>query len=302
VSEIRWPAQIKYIVGNEACERFSFYGMRSILTIFLADYLLATLPAAERAPRAKEIFHLFVMGVYFFPLLGGLIADRWWGKYNTILWLSLLYCAGHACLALSDQAPAGFYFGLFLIALGSGGIKSSVSAFVGDQLTAREKSLAPGIFSAFYWSINLGSFFASLLIPKTLRLYGPRVAFAIPGVLMLIATLIFWWGRRHYKELPPSGHNPHSFLRVVRSALAAPRQTGATGPWLDRALRDHPPEAVEGSKSVIRVLKVFASCPSSGCSSIKKHRPGCYKRRAWSSTWDPSSSSPRSFNSSIPRS
>jgi POT family proton-dependent oligopeptide transporter len=258
-ASLRWPPQIRYIVGNEACERFSFYGMRSILTAFLADYLLLTLPVAERAPRAKEIFHLFVMAVYFFPLLGGYVADRFWGKYNTILWLSLLYCAGHGCLALFDDSPGGFYLGLLLIALGSGGIKSSTAAFVGDQFTAAEKALVPKIFGAFYWSINLGSLAAYLTIPKTLRLYGPRVAFGIPGVLMLVATVIFWLGRRHYRELPPAAHNPHSFLRVVRSALASPRSHG--GSWLDRALARHPREAVEGTKAVLRVLKVFAFVP-----------------------------------------
>ena len=72
---------------------------------------------------AKEVFHSFVIGVYFFPLLGGWLADRFFGKYRTILWLSLVYCVGHACLALFDDNRTGFYTGLFLIALGSGGIK-----------------------------------------------------------------------------------------------------------------------------------------------------------------------------------
>ena len=256
----RWPPQVRYIVGNEACERFSFYGMRSILTAFLVDYLLLTLPIAERAPRAKEIFHLFVTAVFFFPLLGGYLADRFWGKYNTIFWLSLLYCAGHGCLALFDDSPKGFYFGLLLIALGSGGIKSSVAAFVGDQFTAAEKALVPKVFGAFYWSINLGSFAAYLTIPKTLHHYGPRVAFGIPGILMLVATIIFRLGRPYYRELPPAVHNPHSFLRVVRSALALPR-SAAGASWLDRALSRHPREAVEGTKAVFRVLKIFAFAP-----------------------------------------
>jgi POT family proton-dependent oligopeptide transporter len=87
----RLPRQIPYIIGNEACERFSFYGMRNILTQFLAASLLVDL-AAERARQAaaKEVFHVFVMGVYFFPLLGGLVADRLWGKYSTILRISLV--------------------------------------------------------------------------------------------------------------------------------------------------------------------------------------------------------------------
>src|SRR5687767_11501861 len=109
---LRWPPQVKYIIGNEACERFSFYGMRNILTVFLVDYLLITSPVAERAPRGKEIFHLFAMAVYFTPLFGGYLADRYWGKYRTILWLSLVYSAGHALLAVFDDQPSGFYLGL----------------------------------------------------------------------------------------------------------------------------------------------------------------------------------------------
>jgi hypothetical protein len=70
------PRQIRYIIGNEGCERFSFYGMRNILTVFLVSSLLVYLPEADRARGAKDIFHTFVIGVYFFPLLGGWLADR----------------------------------------------------------------------------------------------------------------------------------------------------------------------------------------------------------------------------------
>ncbi len=94
------PKQIRYIIGNEGCERFSFYGMRNILTVFLVSSLLLYLPESERAHGAKDVFHTFVIGVYFFPLLGGWLADRFFGKYNTIFWLSLVYCVGQACLAM----------------------------------------------------------------------------------------------------------------------------------------------------------------------------------------------------------
>src|SRR3954468_11701835 len=114
------PRQIRYIIGNEGCERFSFYGMRNILTVFLVTSLLAYLPEAERGPAAKDVFHTFVIGGYFFPLLGGWLADRFFGKYHTILWLSLVYCVGHLCLALFETSRAGFYTGLSLIALGAG--------------------------------------------------------------------------------------------------------------------------------------------------------------------------------------
>ncbi len=216
----RLPRQVPYIIGNEACERFSFYGMRNILTPFLVSTLLLYAPEAERAGIAKDVFHSFVIGVYFFPLLGGWLSDRYFGKYNTVLWFSLIYCAGHACLAAFEDNRTGFYTGLFLIAFGSGGIKPLVVSFVGDQFDQSNKHLAKIVFDAFYWTINFGSFFASLLMPIFLREYGAAVAFGIPGILMGIATLIFWLGRRDYVRVPPThGADPDSFLNVARTAL-----------------------------------------------------------------------------------
>lgn len=217
----RMPRQIPYIIGTEGCERFSFYGMRNILTMFLATSLLLSTPENLRQGEAKEIFHTFVIGVYFFPLLGGWLADRYFGKYNTTFWLSLVYCAGHACLAIFENNRNGFFTGLFLISLGSGGIKPLVSAMVGDQFNQSNRSLAQKVFDAFYWIINFGSFFASLLMPYFLKQFGGAIAFGIPGILMLIATIVFWAGRRQYVMVPPNANNPDSFLRVVRHALLA---------------------------------------------------------------------------------
>jgi POT family proton-dependent oligopeptide transporter len=169
-----------------------------------------------------------------------------------------LYCAGHACLAAFPDDPRGFYAGLALIALGSGGIKPCVSALVGDQFNEQNKHLVNKVFAVFYWSINLGSFFASMLIPKTLRLWGPAVAFGIPGVLMAIATIVFWLGRNLYVKVPPTGRNPHSFIPVVRSAW---RNRARGRPLLDGARAEHPEEAVEGVKAVFRVLSIFAFIP-----------------------------------------
>ncbi|MBC7991130.1 MAG: MFS transporter [Luteimonas sp.] len=227
----RMPRQIPYIIGNEACERFSFYGMRNILTPFLIGSLLLYAPEAERAGIAKDVFHTFVIGVYFFPLLGGWLSDRFFGKYNTVLWFSLVYCAGHACLAMFEGNRNGFYTGLFLIALGSGGIKPLVVSFVGDQFDQSNKARAKIVFDAFYWTINFGSFFASLLMPIFLRQYGAAVAFGIPGILMFIATVIFWTGRKQYVRVPPAPSNPDSFLNVSISALRA-RQAGQGRPGL----------------------------------------------------------------------
>src|SRR4051812_48739302 len=215
--------------------------MRNILTQFLVSSALLfaateAVPQAEREGAAKEVFHTFVLGVYFFPLLGGWLADRYLGKYRTILYLSLVYCAGHACLAAFESNKLGFFVGLFLIALGSGGIKPCVSAFVGDQFDQTNKSLARVVFDAFYWIINFGSFFASLLMPMFLRDLGPAIAFGIPGLLMFVSTVILWLGRRLYVDVPPAPPHPDSFLRVARTALAAPAPAGAGRPGLLLAL------------------------------------------------------------------
>lgn len=231
----RMPRQIPYIIANEGCERFSFYGMRNILTSFLITTLLMFLPEDMRTGEAKHVFHTFVIGVYFFPLLGGWLADRYFGKYNTVFWLSLVYCVGHACLAIFEDNVNGFYFGLFLIALGSGGIKPLVASFVGDQFDQTNKDKAKIVFDAFYWIINFGSFFASLLMPLLLHNYGPAWAFGVPGILMFIATMVFWSGKKKYVHVPPSPPNPHSFMQVARTALLA-KAPGQGRPGLNIAL------------------------------------------------------------------
>jgi proton-dependent oligopeptide transporter, POT family len=207
---MRMPPGIPYIVGNEAAERFSYYGMRAILVTFMTQYLMNAqgLPDHMGETDAKVWFHLFVSAVYFLPLLGAIIADAFWGKYRTIMVLSLVYCAGHAALALNDTR-AGLFLGLCLIAAGAGGIKPCVSANVGDQFGASNQHLIPRVFSWFYFSINFGSAISTLLIPKILRgqgrFSGPHYAFALPGILMFIATVIFWLGRRKFAHIPPSG-------------------------------------------------------------------------------------------------
>ena len=194
----KMPPGVPYIVGNEAAERFSYYGMRAILFIFMTQYL--NMKDAE----ATGYTHLFFASVYFFPLMGAIVADVFLGKYATIMSLSIVYCLGHLTLALNDSR-AGLALGLTLIAVGAGGIKPCVSANVGDQFGRQNQHLLTRVYLWFYFSINFGSAISMLLIPVFLRKYGPHVAFGTPGLLMFIATWIFWLGRKKFAHVPPAG-------------------------------------------------------------------------------------------------
>lgn len=205
------PTGIPYIIGNEAAERFSFYGMKAALAIFIVQYLhlltdVPTDPISEATSTAWV--HNFVSWVYLTPLLGAFISDRYFGKYKTIISLSLVYCAGHFVLAFMGVAGPPKWFllaGLGLITLGAGGIKPCVSAHVGDQFGPNNQHLLTKVFNWFYFSINLGAAVSSILIPWTLEWFGPHWAFGIPGILMALATLAFWMGRNKFVHIPPAG-------------------------------------------------------------------------------------------------
>ena len=210
------PPGVPYIIGNEAAERFSYYGMKSVLTVFMAHYLLnqSGVLAPMSDNQAYMYSHVFVLGVYALPVLGAILADGFFGKYRTILSLSIVYCLGNltlACMATTWGIAIGqrtmLAIGLFLICLGAGGIKPCVSANVGDQFGESNKHLLSKMFGWFYFSINAGSFISSILCPWLLAnpKWGPGWAFGIPGIAMLIATLFFWGGRNRMVHVPPAG-------------------------------------------------------------------------------------------------
>jgi len=232
------PPGIPYIVGNEFAERFSFYGMRSILLVYMTMYLAQPDGSLDvfGNKEAEAWVHLFVGSAYLFPILGGLLSDAFLGKYRTILILSLVYCLGHACLALMGwygETKTVLLLGLLLIAFGSGGIKPCVSAHVGDQFSPANLNLLPRVFGWFYISINVGAFCSGLLTPFLLEarleevtmgakiypyfqwlvgsrgegelIFGHHYAFGLPGILMALATLLFWMGRHHFAHIPTAG-------------------------------------------------------------------------------------------------
>ncbi len=206
VASLKMPGGISYIIVNDVAERFSFYGVRAILVIFMTQYLMTGdgFSNTYSEEDATSYFHLFAATAYFLPIFGAILSDAWLGKYRTIIFLSLIYCAGHLSLAL-DDTRIGLFLGLTFIALGSGGIKPSVASHVGDQFGKSNQHLLSRAFSWYYLGINIGSSTSSLLIPWLLENYGASVAFGVPGLFMLAATLTFWMGRHKFVHIPPAG-------------------------------------------------------------------------------------------------
>jgi len=201
----RLPGGIPYIISNEAAERFSFYGMKAALAIFLANYLGALGGNNLSESTATAYVAWFNTAVYLTPLVGAIVADAFFGKYRTIVTLSIVYCFGHLCLAfmgVGGVVQLWLLGGLGLIAVGAGGIKPCVSAHVGDQFGSRNQHHLTTVFNIFYFSINFGAVVSNLLIPWILKWHGPHWAFGIPGVLMALATLFFWMGRRKFAHIP----------------------------------------------------------------------------------------------------
>jgi proton-dependent oligopeptide transporter, POT family len=203
----RMPRSIPFIVANEFAERFCFYGINSILTVYMTQFL--RLGDAD----ATTWHSLFKSGAYFSPLIGAIISDVFWGKFRTIMVFSMAYAAGCVILALVPGST-GLLLGLFLVALGTGGIKPCVSTNVGDQFTSKNQHLIERAFSYFYLAINAGSSISIFFCPVLLKHYGRFFAFGMPAAMMLVATAVFWAGRNKYAVVPPAGK---AWLRDVLS-------------------------------------------------------------------------------------
>jgi POT family proton-dependent oligopeptide transporter len=204
----KMPPGIPFIVANEFAERFCFYGINAILSLYLTSYL------HFGDAHANVWQSLFKMGAYCSPLIGAVVADVLWGKFRTIMVFSLVYSAGCAVVAFGATSTTTLAIGLGLVALGTGGIKPCVSTNVGDQFTSRNQHLIERAFSYFYFSINAGSSISIYFCPVLLADGHPKLAFGVPAAMMLVATLVFWLGRNRFVVVPPAGRQ---WLRDIGS-------------------------------------------------------------------------------------
>ncbi|XP_014274042.1 peptide transporter family 1 isoform X1 [Halyomorpha halys] len=264
--KLKYPKSVFFIIVNEFCERFCYYGMRGVLALYLKD----SLQYSEN--NATIIYHMFVMLCYFSPVFGGIMADAWLGKYNTILYVSLIYAAGNIVLsfgsveALSIPHKELSILGLILIAVGTGGIKPCVSSFGGDQfvLPQQERQLQR-FFSVFYFSINAGSVLSSFLTPM-LREYhclGSNedcypLAFGLPAALMIASVVIFIMGSPMYKKNSPQGNIAIQVSGCISHAVA--NKIGSKENkkhWLDYAEDRYNSKLIADIKVLLRIIYLF---------------------------------------------
>ena len=262
-----FPKAVYFIIGNEFCERFSFYGMKTILFKYFTGFL------QFKESNATAAVHGFVMLAYFFPLIGGILSDTRWGRFRTIIYLSLIYCLGNIIMAVTaipkvTGSPPhwwGAAAGLVLLAVGTGGIKPCVSAFGGDQFEPTQTGQIQLFFSAFYFAVNLGSLLSTFITPeiRATQCFGYTecysLAFALPALLMIVATIIFISGSSIYKKIPPSGNVMLKVSQVIMRGMSTPTRRGDH--WLDSTVAEYGDQMVQDSKKLLSIIFIFIPLP-----------------------------------------
>jgi len=270
--KLPYPKQVWFIVGNEFCERFSYYGMKAVLAIYLKSKL------GFSEDSSTVIYHAFSGLCYFTPIFGAMLADQFFGKFKTIFWISLIYVLGHLLKTLASVTPLGLppvefsLTGLLLIALGTGGIKPCVAAFGGDQfkLPEQERQLQT-FFSVFYFSINAGSLISTFITPifrQDIQCFGDdtcySLAFGVPAVLMLIATGILVMGKSQYIHKPPQGSVLTKVFGSIWYATKKRIQSSSSEKpehWLDHAKGKYSAQLIADTKILLKLLVLYLPLP-----------------------------------------
>uniref|UniRef100_A0A1A7XL39 Solute carrier family 15 (H+/peptide transporter), member 2 n=3 Tax=Iconisemion striatum TaxID=60296 RepID=A0A1A7XL39_9TELE len=268
-----YPLSICFIVVNEFCERFSYYGMKAVLTLYFLSYL------KWDKDLSTAVYHAFSGLCYFTPILGALIADSWLGKFKTIIYLSIVYVIGHVVKSVGAIPTVGnkdvhialSMLGLILIALGTGGIKPCVAAFGGDQFDEENMKQRQKFFSIFYMSINAGSLLSTLITPVLrggVKCFGEdcyALAFGVPAALMMVALVVFIFGSSLYKKNPPQGNILLQVCNCIGYAIKNRWKSSNTNPkrkhWLDWAEDKYSKRLIEEIRMVLRVLVLYIPLP-----------------------------------------
>ncbi|KAJ3672843.1 hypothetical protein LUZ60_006217 [Juncus effusus] len=258
-----WKA-CPFILGNECCERLAYYGIATNLVTYLTRKLHQGNAAAARSVTT------WAGTCYIMPLVGAILADSYWGRYWTIAIFSIIYFIGMGTLTLSASVPAFkppecsgtdcpeaslaqygvFFLGLYLIALGTGGIKPCVSSFGADQFDdtdPHERVQKGSFFNWFYFSINIGALISSSFLVWVQDNWGWGLGFGIPTVFMGLAILSFFSGTGLYRFQKPGGS---PVVRVCQVVVAAVRKWGVEAGGGGELYEVEKGSAIEGSRKL----------------------------------------------------
>ncbi|CAN6301632.1 unnamed protein product [Urochloa humidicola] len=254
------------ILGTEVCERLAYYGISKSLVTYLSTRL------HEGNVSAARNFTTWQGTCYLTPLIGATLADSYWGKYTTIAVFSTIYFLGMSALTLSASVPffmppqcVGsfcpqptlpqyliYFVGLYMIALGAGGIKPCVSSFGADQFDDNdpvEKTKKGAFFNWFYFCINIGSLISGTVLIWVQENYGYGIGFGIPTFFIALAIGSFFLGSEIYRFQMPGGS---PLTRACQVVVAATRKRKADLP-VDSSLLyelDGKTSAIEGSRKL----------------------------------------------------
>lgn len=280
-----YPLSIFFIVVNEFCERFSYYGMRAVLVLYFKYFL------NWDDDFATSIYHVFVALCYLTPILGAIVADSWLGKFKTIIYLSIVYALGQIAMAISaihditdndrNGSPDNMTFhvvlsmvGLFLIALGTGGIKPCVAAFGGDQFSNHQENQRRTFFSVFYLCINGGSLLSTIITPILraqkcgihTKMECYPLAFGVPAALMVVALVVFIVGSPMYFKAKPQGNIMLDVCKCIGFAIKnrythRSKRYPKREHWMDWAEEKYEKLLIAQIKMVLKVLFLYLPLP-----------------------------------------
>ncbi len=227
---VRYPPGLVALFFVEMWERFSYYGMRAILILFLVDQVQSG-GLGLSTPDAAAIYGLYTASAYILALPGGWIADRFWGCKRAIVLGGIAIMIGHILLALSGSTAAIFFFGLVCIAVGTGLVKPNISTLVGQLYDKNDIGGRDAGFSFFYMGINIGAILGGLIAGYLGEKWGWHWGFGVAAIAMFFGLVNFVHASRtslrdkggvpavHLHADAATGKRDHVFTGIIGGAV-----------------------------------------------------------------------------------
>jgi len=262
------------IIVTELCERFSFYGASMLFQRYMLTHLELSKGSATAISRGFSFFS------YITTIFGAIVADKWLGKFKTILIFAILYTGGLVLLTVSSidslkdtLGLPGFIVALYcMISWGTGGIKSNVSTFAAEQIPAEDYAhptkanvtinhaiTVERVFRYFYMAINIGGMLGQAITPAVSK-KAWDLAFMIPAIVFVVGIIIFALGRSQYYDRPPKGNILGQTMRCLVYAFKNRRNRAAGTHWIQAAASQNDGSLEWDNKFVIDLERTYHAC------------------------------------------